>query len=452
LAENASVGSADPSKPIAIPLGSDTGGNRSIPPVHLWILTLFMCLRILFVLIAGRPHMSFDPLSWTMDDDSHQYVRYAEDLLDGRQEEASVRMPLYPAFLALTWSEGDPWLLTILLQQVMGLGIGILCYLMAARFSRTGALLSGSLAMLLPQHVLHSTRIMPDTLVVLLICTSGYLWIRARDAGSARSFIARYGMIGLTLSIGVMAKQVMLYSPLVYAFLLLSGDRFRIRIRGIALLVMTSVFLVLPLVWRSCNRAAFGLDAYSTQDAFEPLCRAAILTGVTDQQSVWDGSFTASLDSLATVAGRLDYAIRDSIYRVRTREIVLSDPMKVLLPHFTSWPKFFSVGYAHKILRSLGMAESGFPLLAWKAVLAGIYLFLLAGTVIGLVSRRVRSAMKPVLQLFLGWFVFSALIYGPLATTRYGLTFFWSLIVAGSVSLCIFRSKKLPCPETLPSP
>jgi 4-amino-4-deoxy-L-arabinose transferase-like glycosyltransferase len=420
--------------------------------LHLLILFLFMCLRILFVLIAGRPNMSFDPLSWTMDDDSHQYVNYAEDLLDGRQEEASVRMPLYPAFLALTWSEGHPWLLTVILQQVMGLGIGILCYLTAARFSRTGALLAGALAMLLPQHVIHSTRIMPDTLVVLLICTSGYLWIRARDAGSDRGFIALYGLIGLTLSIGVITKQVMLYSPMVYAILLLRGDRFRISMRAVALLVMTSVFLVLPLAWRSYNRAAFGLDAYSTQDAFEPLARAAILAGVTDQQSVWDGSYTASLDSLAIVDGRLDYAVRDSIYRTRTREIVWSDPVKVLLPHFTSWPKFFSVGYAHKILRSMGMAESGFPLLAWKAVLAGIYLFLLAGTVTGLVNHRVRSRMKPILQLFLSWFVFSALIYGPLATTRYGLTFFWSLIVAGSVSICILRSKKPPCTENLPSP
>ncbi len=344
-----------------------------------------------------------------------------------------------PYSLAATWSEESPWLLTVMLQQLMGLAIGILCYFIAAGCSRRAALPAASVAMLLPQHILHSTRIMPDTLALLAVCFSGYIWMLTLRKNTIPAYIALYGVIGFVLSIGAVTKQVLLYSPVVYAGLLFLDRAARPLARLTALALMTAVFLILPLSWRAHNRSAFGLDAYSTQDAFEPLGRAAILAGLTDQQTVWSGRFTAPLDSLAMVDGRVHPGIRDSIYRARTREILRAEPVRVLVPHFTSWPKFFSVGYAHKILRSMRMDESGLPLLSWKVILALIYLVLLAGTCAGLLIRRIRRLMAPLLMLFMGWFTFSALIYGPLATTRYGLTFFWALAVSGTTALVLLR-------------
>lgn len=413
-----------------------------MPLRHLAVLCALALLRVAFVLMAGRPYTSSDYRSWPMDDDSHQYVRYAEDLLDGSQQEPSVRMPLYPLVLVLTWDEGDPWIRTLMLQQVFGLLIGILCCRIAAEASEKAALPAGIAAMLLPQHVIHSTRIMPDTMALLAVCLSGFLWVRAFRTRNSREFVLIHAAIGLVLSVGAMCKQVLLYSPAVYLALLPFHGRIARGARFAALAVLPAVFLVLPLSWRHYNRTRFGFDGYSTQDAFEPLGRVAILAGVTDQQSVWNGSFTRGLDSMATTGGTLDLAARDSIYRKLTREIVLAEPVKVILPHFISWPRFFSVGYAHKVLRSVRISEEGAPLLAVKVFLGAVYLYMTAMTVAGFAARGARSRMGAVNRLFLGWFLFSVILYGPLATTRYGLTFFWTMLVTASAATSLLFAGK----------
>jgi 4-amino-4-deoxy-L-arabinose transferase-like glycosyltransferase len=411
--------------------GAEFSGFRA-KPAHLLLLSAAAALRVVFLLAAGGRYMTADYRSWPMDDDSHQYVRYAEDLRDGTQDEPSVRMPLYPLFLAVTWSDGRPWLAALLLQQAMGLFIGILCCLAASFVHRKAGLPAGLAAMLFPQHVLHSTRIMPDTAALLAVCASGFLWLRARRTDSARGFTALMAAVGLTLSLGAMCKQVLLYSPAVYGIMLLAVKKPGAAARFGGLAAMTAVFLVLPLSWRAFNRANFGFDGYSTQDAFEPLGRAAILAGLTDQRSVWDGSFTGALDSLAMVDGRLDLGVRDSIYRARTREIVLAEPVRILVPHLVSWPRFFSVGYAHKILRSIRVPEEGIPLAACKVLLGVVYAVMAAGAFLGLALPGLRRRMGPLNGLLTGWLLFSALVYGPLATTRYGLTFFWIMLVNAS--------------------
>jgi len=417
-------------------------GSESMPLKHIAVLFVLALLRVAFVLIAWEPCTSSDYRSWSMDDDSHQYVKYAEDLLDGSQEEPSVRMPLYPVMLALTWSERTPWIYALVIQQALGMLIGVLCYLTAASSSEKAALPAGVAAMLLPQHVIHSTRIMPDTMALLAVCLSGYLWLKAFRTRSSRRFICIHGTIGLVLSIGAMCKQVLLYSPVVYLALLPFHRRIDRGARFAATLVLLAVFFVLPLSWRHFNRTEFGYDGYSTQDAFEPLGRVAVLAGITDSQSVWDSSFTRGLDSLATTDGVIDLMARDSIYREMTREIVLSEPVRVVLPHLISWPRFFSVGYAHKVLRSVRIAEEGLPLAAVKILLGAGYLYMITMTVLGFASTRARRRMGAVNRLFLGWFLFSAVVYGPLATTRYGLTFFWTMLVTASVATALLLGRR----------
>lgn len=422
-------------------LNRSAGASRpsfcTIPASHMAALVLAIGLRILFVVAVGLPRMTPDLRSWPMDDDSHQYVRYAIDLMDGRQDEASVRMPLYPLLLAATWSQRTPWLLAILIQQLMGLAIGAACWLVAASCSRRAALPAGLAAMLLPQHVLYSTRIMPDTMALAAVACSGCLWLWTLSTRSPRAVTALYCLVGLVLSIGAMTKQVLLYSPIIYCVLLLFDKRLGPGVKLVSMASMLAAFLAMPVAWREFNRLRFGLDAYSTQDSFEPLGRVAILAGLTDQQNVWSGEFTASLDSLAMIDGRIDLGTRDSIYRARTCEIILSAPLRILLPHLVSWPRFFNLGYANLILRSMGTEEAGWPLLAWKLVLLVIYLLLAAGLIIAVFVARVRRRMKPVLLLLAGWSLFSVLVYGPLATTRYGLTFFWILTAGASAAFAI---------------
>lgn len=406
------------------------------------LLAAIALLRTAFVVFVGIPATTADVRSWPMEDDSFQYVDYARDLLDGRQESAAMRMPLYPAFLAVTWSDGHPWLAALLIQQAAGLAIGILCLLITRPSCPGAAPAAGAAAMLLPPHVVLSTRIMPDTFALLAVCLSGYLWTLALRARSARAYVALWGAMGLVLSVGAVTKQVLLMSPSVYAAIIAFERTRRPAARLSALAVMLAVFSVLPLSWREFNRRSFGLEAFSAQDAFEPLGRAAILAGVTDQQSVWSGSFTAPLDSLAMVGDSIDPGARDSIYRARTREIVLSHPVEVLVPHLTSWPKFFSLGYAHKILRASGMEERDPALTAWKAALAALYLAMAAGVSAALLSPAIRAQTRPLIALLLGWGLFSAVVYGPLATTRYGATFLWAMADLACAAFTILAGRR----------
>ncbi|MDM7992246.1 MAG: glycosyltransferase family 39 protein [Candidatus Fermentibacter sp.] len=408
------------------------------------LLAAIALLRTALVIVVGIPATTASVRSWPMEDDSYQYVDYARELLDGRQGSAAMRMPLYPAFLAVTWSDGHPWLAALLIQQAAGLAIGILCYLITRPSCPGAAPAAGAAAMLLPQHVVLSTRIMPDTFALLAVVLSGYLWTLALRTRSTRTYTALWGALGLTLSIGAVTKQVLLMSPSVYIALIAFEKARRPAVRLPALAVMLAVFSVLPLSWREFNRRSFGLDAFSAQDAFEPLGRAAVLAGVTDVQSVWSGRFTAPLDSLAMAGGEIDPGARDSIYRVRTREIVLAHPVEVLVPHLTSWPKFFSLGYAHKILRASGMEERDPALTAWKAALALLYLAMAAGACTALLVPAIRSRTWPLIGLFLGWAVFSAAVYGPLATTRYGVTFYWAMAILACAAYPFAAARRCP--------
>ncbi len=408
------------------------------------LLAAIAILRTAFVILVGIPDTSADVRSWPMEDDSYQYVDYARELLDGRQGSAAMRMPLYPAFLAVTWSDGHPWLAALLIQQAAGLAIGMLCFLITRPSCPGAATAAGAAAMLLPPHVVLSTRIMPDTFALLAVCLSGYLWTLALRTRSTRAYVTLWGAMGLVLSIGAVTKQVLLMSPSVYAAIIAFEKSRRPAARLPALAVMLAVFSVLPLSWREFNRRSFGLDAFSAQDAFEPLGRAAILAGVTDQQSVWSGRFTAPLDSLAMAGGVIDPGARDSIYRSRTREIVMSHPVEVLVPHLTSWPRFFSLGYAHKILRASGMEERDPALTAWKAALALIYLAMAAGACAALLVPAIRSRTGPLIALFLGWGIFSAIVYGPLATTRYGATFYWAMAGLACAAFYFAASRRVP--------
>lgn len=408
------------------------------------VLAAIALLRTAFVIVVGIPATTASVRSWPMEDDSYQYVDYARDLLDGRQGSVAMRMPLYPAFLAVTWSDSHTWLAALVVQQAAGLAIGILCFLITRSACPRAAPAAGASAMLLPQHVVLSTRIMPDTFALLAVVLSGYLWTRALRTRSTRTYVALWGTIGLALSIGAVTKQVLLMSPSVYIALIAFEKARRPAVRLPALAVMLAVFSAIPLSWREFNRREFGLDAYSAQDAFEPLGRAAILAGITDEQAVWSGEFLAPLDSLAMSGGVVDPALRDSIYRARTREIVLSHPVEVLVPHLTSWPKFFSLGYSHKILRASGMEERDPALTAWKAALALLYLAMAAGACTALLVPAIRSRTRPLIGLFLEWAVFSAVVYGPLATTRYGVTFYWAMATLACAAFAFAAARRGP--------
>ncbi|MGB4082758.1 MAG: hypothetical protein WBK62_05875, partial [Candidatus Fermentibacter daniensis] len=99
----------------------------------MWVFLLILALRMAFVIVVPGGSDEETWLGWVMSPDSRDYVYLADDFSDGRQDSISFRMPLYPAFIALTqYLLGRRWLTTLLLQQIAVALTAIACGIVAA--------------------------------------------------------------------------------------------------------------------------------------------------------------------------------------------------------------------------------------------------------------------------------------------------------------------------------
>ncbi len=418
----------------------ETPGGRSIAYTA-GAVTLFciFTLRILLVFIAGDPGNAASWASWTIEPDSYTYFALADDLSDGTQDSASTRTPAYPALiLALSEEGAESTLPLVLVQQLADLATALL---IGALVLKSGCRIwwaAPSLYLLLPAAAATSSRILPDTFLALLAAASGMIWLEAATTGSRKRLAGAYGLIGLLLSAGSLLKPVFLFAPAVYV-LLVPFTRVRSGATRIAaVLVMLAAAAAGPALWRLHNRSSFGLDAISAQDGYEQAGRVWILTGRATQYEFLNG-IRDSVETLSTRDGTIDYGLRSSIYREMALEEFGRHPAEVILPHLTSWPRFFSTGIGNT-LRYLGLPEGGPAAAPLKAAGALVILAMPAGFAAGLVIGRIRRKLLPLLLLAGAWMIVMSLVHGPLAGPRYGLTFFPLLCAAGIASLSLLAS------------
>jgi len=399
-------------------------------------------IRIAIVFAVGNP--SDRPVwdGWTLDPDSHGYLAFSRDLADGRQDSASTRTPGYPVFLTLTSPEpGRSSLPSVLLQQAADLATAILI----------GMSLSGVLGgkrwyvsvyyAVLPAVFITSSRILPDSLLALATIASGCLWLLAYRSENPRKVILLHALIGLVCSVGVLVKPVYLFAPFVYALL---TPALKLRHRGVraaAMLVLAVFAGAGPLLLRHHNKTSFGLDAVSAQEGYEQAGRVWVLTGrVTQLEFVTQ--VKDSVEAVSTVDGRADYALRSSIYRSMAIQEFRRDPWAVIIPHLTSFPRFFSTGVGNT-LRYFGLPGNHAASTPIKAITAVILFMMPLGLLAGFLIKSVRDRMMPVLLLAVAWMIVMIPVHGPLAGPRYGLVFFPVLAAAGVGSLLALMDRGL---------
>jgi 4-amino-4-deoxy-L-arabinose transferase-like glycosyltransferase len=413
-------------------------GDGKKPMGFLLLLSVFL-MRLTVVFLAGNPGDGPTWASWTIDPDSHSYLALAGDLSDGVQDSASTRTPGYPAFLlAVSPDPGASSLAPVLIQQVIDLMTALIIGSMAVQTGCRAGWIASLCYLLLPAAAATSSRILPDTLLALTSAASGLLWLRAARTGKAGSLIGLYGLIGLILSIGSLLKPVFLFAPAVYLMLI---PAVRIRtgpVRILAILTLLAVSVAGPLAWRLHNRAAFDMDAISTQDGFEQTGRIWVLTGRATQLE-FITSVKDSVEALSSRSGEIDYELRNRIYREMAIEELERHPMDVIIPHLTSWPRFFTTGIGNT-MRYLGIPQDSGVQLPIQIASALLILLLPGGFVAGLAVPSVRKRVGPLLLLSGAWMIVISAVQGPLTGPRYGLTFFPLLCAAGITSLCLLRS------------
>jgi hypothetical protein len=142
--------------------------------------------------------------------------------------------------------------------------------------------------------------------------------------------------------------------------------------------------------------------------------------------------FTDSLESVSMIGGRIDYRMRDSVFRAATREAVLSDPLRVAYFELSRWPKFF-VNFSGN-QPYLGLTSADRKPLLWIILTTLPQLLLGAGLFSAILSGDVRRRLGGLFWLGLGWFLYCIPVVGPIASFRYGLMFYWALVPFVSVS------------------
>lgn len=405
------------------------------------VLASALALRAAVLISAGRPWDGGAWSAWTIDPDSHGYLALASDLSDGVQDSASTRTPGYPALLAATGAASAGTLAAVILQQLADVATAAMAGLMARR-SGCNRWWTASLAyVLMPAPAVYSSRILPDGILALVCAATCLVWLSAGGRSGTRVLVAKCGMTGLLLSAGALVKPALMFAPAVYAILALANRTVAIRGRVLAVAVLLAASSAGPLAWRFHNRISFGLDAISAQDGYEQAGRVWVLTGRATQLEFLT-EVKDSVDLIATVDGTMDFGLRSRIYRDMALSEFAEHPAEVLVPHVVSWPRFFSTGIGGT-LRYMGLPPDSPLSLPLKAAGALLYLSMPVGLALGALSKRVRMSIGPLLALAGTWMAVMALVHGPLAGPRYGLTFFPVLCAAATTSLWILLRRKV---------
>jgi len=416
-------------------------------------LAAVFLLRVAAIIMIGSPGSD----SWESRifySDTYSYLDTANDLADGTQDEPSFRLPGYPILMLATMDLAGPrWTATIILQQIADLLTALIVAAIASPIiGRTKAIWAGVFYLILPSGVIFSSLVIPDVLTALFTAVSGLLWLR-----SARQIDPRRGALsglaaGLALSVGTLLKPVLLYSPVVYCALVFIPPRRGRVSRAVFASITTIAVISTALLVRAGNIAAFGLSGLTTQDAFEPMGRMVQITDYNGNGADLGRfrDFTDSLEASSMVGGRIDYGIRDSLFRAVTREAVRSAPLRVLYFELTRWPKFF-INFSGD-QSYLGLTPSDRKPIAWVILSTLPQITLGLGLLYTILSREVRRRLGDLFWLGLGWFLYCVPVIGPIASFRYGLLFYWALVPFLFVSVEVFYRRCTRRSGPMPEP
>ncbi len=411
--------------------------NNSTRKAFYWASGLIL-LRVLLVLVLGNP-WSADGNSWSewiMAYDSPGYIDMARDLSDGVHDQASMVMPVYPIFLAITESVFRPdFVLTILLQQLLAGIAGIACYgiVKGVSGSDRAALIALTAMILAPANIIWSTLILTDVPSASITVFTGFFWILAVRRGyKFREYLLLMIACGLFTGLNSMIRPIGMMAIFIYslASLLLVPLK---RLKGLYALAGTACFVIMallpPTLWRNHNLTRFNLNAVSTQQSYEPLKRLWMIDNNSYDQWV---DYHTSLDSMAMGDSGIEWSVRDSLYSHRTRELFLRNPVKYIIPHLTRWPRLFSTGLQSNFLKPL--YPESVPVVFYLIVLAVQALFI-GGFLYAIFTPAIRKKHADLLLIAFLWFLGTAVSTGPIAYSRYSLTFLWSWVALFGLSL-----------------
>ena len=243
------------------------------------LVALSLAVRLVFFVLV-RP---WDPVAVgnvILKFDAADYNQLASTLLHERQfsyqkdgPPDALRTPLYPIFIAMTYSIfGEaPWVV-LLIQIVMDTCSCILLFLMLSRVLNSRVAWWASLFYAVdPFLILHSVSLLSDTLFVFLCVAGSYVLAKALPerfgAGTTRSILWSAVLLGLATLVRPVSQYLVVLIPLAMLIVL----RKNLRRFFVAAAVFVSAFMCTIAPWLARNFVAFGEPSLSTSGAFNLL-------------------------------------------------------------------------------------------------------------------------------------------------------------------------------------
>ncbi len=235
---------------------------------HSWtffFLAAFLRLAFFFFILIrfGDAGFILPPFS-----DGHGYAAIAHNVLEGRgfslEEEPpylpdTKRVPLYPLFLAATFTitDGALWL-AALLQTVMSSATALLVYIFTERVAgRRAAFFAGLFAAIQPFNILLSTQILAEAVFTLCLLGVFTLFVWALHSRTYAHFLVG----GIVAGIATLVKPVGQYIPFLLIPIIALGQSGIKRLWNPLIYLVGFLIIVSP--WIARNNYAAGVPTLS---------------------------------------------------------------------------------------------------------------------------------------------------------------------------------------------
>jgi len=244
----------------------------------------------LIAVAAGLvPRLLLWTVSWSHPErafysDTYTYLKPALQLLQSGSypADSTLRTPVYPLFIALTYgvfgaSPSRLILVQMMLSAATVLGTLVLgCRLLPRRAAIAGALL---MAFSL-ESITQPFAILSETLFTLLLLLSVIAWVRFTASGRTSSLLVSACWMGLA----ILCRPIALYFPvfLAGAWLLQQTHVMPTALKSIALYALVLVAIIAPWVWR--NARSVGIATVSAMPTYNMLYFEAAAVEAREQQ------------------------------------------------------------------------------------------------------------------------------------------------------------------------
>lgn len=135
----------------------------------------------------------------------------------------ALKMPAYPAFLALASMAGKSYLWIVIPQALIGAGVVLCAYLIGRElFGKSAGVLASLLAAGYPYYVVHDTALEETGMFTFLTALAVFLLLRARRS----STVIGWTMAGLALGVATLTRQTLApFAVLALVWIVLWGER-----------------------------------------------------------------------------------------------------------------------------------------------------------------------------------------------------------------------------------